>query len=118
MPKESLEDFDFATSDCSVCTNGFQGGDNLRLLPCGHVFHVECTSLWLSEHASCPHCKAPFKFARDFKLKALENQVQRSSDESIALSGSIYDDTQPMPNPNSSDNAVEIHIPPPVVDGS
>jgi hypothetical protein len=113
---DNLQGFNFATRKCSVCTKGFQGGDNMRLLACGHVFHMECTTLWLSQHASCPHCKASVKYARDFKVRAADGQ--RPVDESLTVPESNNDDTQPMLNARPPTDAVEIQIPPPVVDGS
>ena len=53
---------------CSVCMEGFHqgedssssssssGGGNKRV-PCGHVYHSECITLWLSHCNSCPLCR-------------------------------------------------------------
>lgn len=43
-----------ATS-CSICTEDFFEGAELRLLPCGHVFHLACIDPWLQTRArTCP----------------------------------------------------------------
>lgn len=44
---------------CSICIEDFEIGEKLRLLPlCGHVFHTECITPWLTERSgSCPLCK-------------------------------------------------------------
>jgi hypothetical protein len=50
---------------CVICLDHFQPGDSLRVLPCGHAFHVHCIDKWLSGSHSfdtcyttaCPTCK-------------------------------------------------------------
>ena len=42
---------------CNVCFDDFESGDGLRVLPCGHRFHVECVDKWLrSQSLRCPLC--------------------------------------------------------------
>lgn len=57
---------DIRSSDsCVICMERFQEGDRLRVLPCGHSFHVGCIDVWLSGSHSfdecitsgCPTCK-------------------------------------------------------------
>ena len=38
----------FATqTECAICLADFEKGDRLRILPCGHIFHVEEVDAWL-----------------------------------------------------------------------
>uniref|UniRef100_A0A5B7BFI7 RING-type E3 ubiquitin transferase n=1 Tax=Davidia involucrata TaxID=16924 RepID=A0A5B7BFI7_DAVIN len=47
-------------TECSVCLNGFQEDETLRLLPkCTHAFHIPCIDTWLTSHKNCPLCRAP-----------------------------------------------------------
>ncbi|XP_027343212.1 E3 ubiquitin-protein ligase RNF181-like [Abrus precatorius] len=45
---------------CSVCMEGF-GDDNSdgekKRVPCGHVYHSNCITLWLEHCNSCPLCR-------------------------------------------------------------
>ncbi|KAG4999173.1 E3 ubiquitin-protein ligase RING1-like [Glycine soja] len=46
---------------CSVCMEGFitqrnTDGENKRV-PCGHVYHSNCITLWLEHCNSCPLCR-------------------------------------------------------------
>ncbi|KAL5204401.1 hypothetical protein ABZP36_009272 [Zizania latifolia] len=42
---------------CSVCQEDFEGGDELRKMPCSHVFHESCITDWLWVSHLCPLCR-------------------------------------------------------------
>ncbi|PON66345.1 43kDa postsynaptic protein [Parasponia andersonii] len=42
---------------CCICLARYADNDELRELPCTHVFHIECVDKWLKINASCPLCK-------------------------------------------------------------
>lgn len=40
---------------CSICTEDFEKGQDLRVLPCNHKFHPECVDPWLlNVSGTCP----------------------------------------------------------------
>jgi hypothetical protein len=40
---------------CSICTEDFEMGQDLRVLPCNHKFHPECVDPWLlNVSGTCP----------------------------------------------------------------
>lgn len=40
---------------CSICTDDFEKGQDIRLLPCNHKFHPECVDPWLlNVSGTCP----------------------------------------------------------------
>lgn len=43
---------------CCICLAKYADNDELRELPCSHVFHVACVDKWLKINASCPLCKS------------------------------------------------------------
>jgi len=43
--------------DCTVCTNRFNEGEKIRLLPCKHIFHDGCLRPWLEQSTTCPNCR-------------------------------------------------------------
>lgn len=42
---------------CVVCMEEFEIGEELKTLPCFHVFHGKCINKWLFANMSCPVCK-------------------------------------------------------------
>ncbi|KAJ2846571.1 hypothetical protein IWW36_004289 [Coemansia brasiliensis] len=55
-PLESVLKGSIAT--CIVCIDDFVVGSKMRILPCGHNFHIECIDPWLTAKSSlCPLCK-------------------------------------------------------------
>jgi hypothetical protein len=45
---------------CTVCQDEFNEQDDVRLLPCEHIYHLDCIDAWLKEHSyKCPCCRKP-----------------------------------------------------------
>ncbi len=42
---------------CAICMQDYQFGDELRVLPCKHEFHVGCVDQWLVLKKTCPFCR-------------------------------------------------------------
>lgn len=43
---------------CCICLAKYANNDELRELPCSHLFHKECVDKWLKINALCPLCKS------------------------------------------------------------
>mmetsp|Transcript_61850 Transcript_61850/g.144865 ORF Transcript_61850/g.144865 Transcript_61850/m.144865 type:complete len:423 (-) Transcript_61850:112-1380(-) len=45
-------------TECSICREDFQQGDQLRVLPCLHKYHAFCIDEWLARSVArnCPSC--------------------------------------------------------------
>ncbi|XP_068126146.1 E3 ubiquitin-protein ligase RNF43 [Hyperolius riggenbachi] len=41
---------------CAVCLEEFSDGQDLRILPCCHEYHLECVDPWLRLNHTCPLC--------------------------------------------------------------
>ncbi|KAJ1732741.1 hypothetical protein LPJ72_003243 [Coemansia sp. Benny D160-2] len=67
--------------NCVVCLEEYAVGDDVRVLPCGHVFHDQCITPWLlrpkSRFHECPMCKTPC-FADEAARKAKEEAAMLS----------------------------------------
>jgi len=52
--------FPKADATCSICSEAYNEGEELRVLPCPshlHHFHKPCIDKWLRINASCPICR-------------------------------------------------------------
>lgn len=48
---------DFMGGNCTVCQAPFDEHDSVSRLPCGHLFHQDCITRWLSDYRhTCPLC--------------------------------------------------------------
>ncbi|UJR17544.1 hypothetical protein I4U23_004440 [Adineta vaga] len=47
---------DFNKSACTICQTKFQLNEQIKKLPCGHLFHKECGINWLGVTKTCPTC--------------------------------------------------------------
>lgn len=66
ITEQSLNEFDLKTqkikitnvnTNCSICQDSFSHGQEARMLPCCHIFHLECIDPWLARSSSCPMCR-------------------------------------------------------------
>jgi len=67
LPKSSLKKIPtkkFVAGDeeqyetCCICLDDYEVGDKLRILPCGHAYHMKCIDPWLLKNKRvCPQCR-------------------------------------------------------------
>lgn len=50
-------------SKCLICLEEFGDGDDIKTLPCLHIYHQKCVEQWLRTDNSCPVCKTPIGHA-------------------------------------------------------
>jgi hypothetical protein len=56
-PKFTLTpEHSFETKTCLVCHDDIVVGNELRRLPCLHMYHVDCIDTWLAQKPTCPVC--------------------------------------------------------------
>mmetsp|Transcript_30893 Transcript_30893/g.49984 ORF Transcript_30893/g.49984 Transcript_30893/m.49984 type:complete len:241 (+) Transcript_30893:164-886(+) len=89
-PSETQDSDD---NTCSICINDYQVNEELRALPCAHVFHRDCIDPWLKGKPTCPLCK----------LDLVEEAV------------SVPSDTDIPSEPTGTPNGIWVRQPPAVV---
>lgn len=55
--KRCAEEDDNHLEKCTICLSEFEEGEDVRRLPCMHLFHIECVDQWLSTNKKCPICR-------------------------------------------------------------
>ncbi|PSN55498.1 hypothetical protein C0J52_02588 [Blattella germanica] len=55
--KRSTDDCEDSTEKCTICLSEFEEEEDVRRLPCMHLFHVECVDQWLATNKRCPICR-------------------------------------------------------------
>jgi hypothetical protein len=53
----SADDKTGEDTNCRICMEDFAEGDELRTLPCFHLFHAHCVDQWLKVNSICPTCR-------------------------------------------------------------
>ncbi|KAJ1723625.1 hypothetical protein LPJ53_002065 [Coemansia erecta] len=71
---------------CIVCIDDFVVGSKMRILPCGHNYHIECIDPWLTSKSSlCPLCK--------YDTRSVLTDLERTySGPRILVDPSAFDD--------------------------
>ncbi|XP_070812672.1 LOW QUALITY PROTEIN: E3 ubiquitin-protein ligase ARK2C-like [Pituophis catenifer annectens] len=54
--KEEGEESD-TDEKCTICLSMLEDGEDVRRLPCMHLFHQVCVDQWLATSKKCPICR-------------------------------------------------------------
>lgn len=82
---------------CSVCTDDFVKGQDIRVLPCNHKFHPECIDPWLlNVSGTCPLCRV------DLRPTTSHNSADDPSEPPNTSSAPPLTDLLPDTHPTSN----------------
>ncbi|KAF3796796.1 E3 ubiquitin-protein ligase [Nymphaea thermarum] len=51
------DDESVSNHECCICLAKYKAKEDVRELPCSHLFHLKCVDQWLRIISSCPLCK-------------------------------------------------------------
>ena len=54
---EQVDEDEYETVDCAICLTELEDGDQVKRLPCLHVFHAKELDKWLLQSKVCPICR-------------------------------------------------------------
>ncbi|MCD7456049.1 hypothetical protein HAX54_030523 [Datura stramonium] len=46
-----------SSAECCICLTKYKDKEEIRQLPCSHIFHLKCVDQWLKIISCCPLCK-------------------------------------------------------------
>ncbi|KAI1175737.1 hypothetical protein F4777DRAFT_302358 [Nemania sp. FL0916] len=69
---------------CSICTEDFTVGEDVRVLPCNHKFHPACVDPWLvNVSGTCPLCRLDLRPPEDIEVE--ENEEPAATPDAPAV---------------------------------
>lgn len=93
--------------ECVVCLEEYVDGvSRVMSLPCGHEFHVECITPWLTtRRRTCPICKGDVvrSLARGSPTSPRYDPYEDDGDDDGEASGSASDDSRPASPTSDAD---------------
>jgi hypothetical protein len=64
---------------CSICTDDFNKGEEVRVLPCNHKFHPDCVDPWLlNVSGTCPLCRVDLR-PKNLQASEADDTIQNGS---------------------------------------
>nr|KMM69345.1 RING-7 protein [Coccidioides posadasii RMSCC 3488] len=90
------------TLGCPICTDDFEKGQDVRLLPCDHKFHPECIDPWLvNVSGTCPLCRIDLH-PHDEDEQQLENPDEQPAEDDGRLPPPLRDNRGPGNEPEGT----------------
>ncbi len=82
------EDDDTEVFDCSICLTEIEDGEQVGILPCIHIFHVDCLRQWITRKNACPLCQVTeIASPRPVVLFESDGRVHPSEEETMSAEG-------------------------------
>ncbi|KAI0907677.1 hypothetical protein F4823DRAFT_626166 [Ustulina deusta] len=88
---------------CSICTDDFTVGEDVRVLPCDHKFHPACVDPWLvNVSGTCPLCRLDLRPPEDVEGEengdtAATQDATATADGHLAPPTGTHQDQEPEP---------------------
>lgn len=78
------------TEKCTICLCEFEEGEDVRRLPCMHLFHVSCVDQWLTTVKFCPLCRVDIEAQVESKEQGQGDSRSWSSSSATPGEGGAF----------------------------
>ncbi|KAL3796434.1 hypothetical protein HJC23_004231 [Cyclotella cryptica] len=78
---------DNGNPDCTICLMEVCDGERVGVLPCSHIFHVDCLREWIIRRNACPLCQSEIATPRPVQTDAIDTHQECFSSEESGASG-------------------------------
>ncbi|KAJ2905146.1 ring finger domain protein [Zalerion maritima] len=96
---------------CSICTEDFRLGEDVRVLPCDHKFHPQCVDPWLiNVSGTCPLCRL------DLRPQGSDDEVASPTTEQNSMAPPLNSDdvasigAQPVPQNRRMSRLFDLNV--------
>mmetsp|Transcript_20611 Transcript_20611/g.44773 ORF Transcript_20611/g.44773 Transcript_20611/m.44773 type:complete len:621 (-) Transcript_20611:26-1888(-) len=72
------------TFECTICLTEVEDGEQVGVLPCTHIFHVDCLRQWITRKNACPLCQVT-ELATPRPIEAVEEGSGDEDESSFPL---------------------------------
>ncbi|DBB00685.1 TPA: hypothetical protein ACH3X3_002358 [Trebouxia sp. C0006] len=87
---ERLQQLGGAGTQCAVCREDLQVGEEVQIMPCNsnHVYHPNCLAPWLKAHNSCPVCRFELP-TDDMAYETKKERDQREAEDKKGAANAV-----------------------------
>jgi hypothetical protein len=78
---ETPGELDEETFDCTICLSEVCDGEDVGVLSCHHLFHVDCLREWMLRRNACPLCQTEICAPRPVENDAARQNLSSESSE-------------------------------------
>ena len=92
--------------ECSVCKDEYEMDEEVKIMPCKHMFHKDCLDPWLKLRNTCPVCRYSLKSQKEKEEEEKEKNNENNNESNMddGDDSSDFDDMGNTTNPNTNRN--------------